>query len=85
MLRYLNLTVGVHGPIELTLSLFLSLQFKEMIHTTRKDMAEKLSGMQILDNSNPQKPVVRMANLCVVSSHTVSLPLLKESSLIHLL
>ncbi|KAF3334102.1 Phosphorylase isoform 1 [Carex littledalei] len=47
-------------------------RFKEMIHTTRKDMAEKLSSMQILDNSNPQKPVVRMANLCVVSSHTVN-------------
>lgn len=27
--------------------------------------------MRILDD-NPQKPVVRMANLCVVSSHAVS-------------
>lgn len=42
-------------------------------------MVEKLPGMQILDNSNPQKPVVRMANLCVVSSHTVNMKLLKKN------
>ncbi|KAJ3703377.1 hypothetical protein LUZ61_007082 [Rhynchospora tenuis] len=47
-------------------------RFKEMVHATKTDMAGKLPGMQILDNSNPQKPVVRMANLCVVSSHTVN-------------
>lgn len=35
-------------------------------------MEGKIDSMRILDNSNPQKPVVRMANLCVVSAHTVS-------------
>lgn len=34
-------------------------------------MENKLSSMRILDYSNTEKPVVRMANLCVVSSHTV--------------
>lgn len=42
-----------------------------MISKTRLDLEGELSTMRILDN-NPQKPVVRMANLCVVSAHTVS-------------
>lgn len=47
------------------------LQFIAMISATRLELESKLPTMRILDN-NPQKPVVRMANLCVVSSHTVS-------------
>ncbi|XP_039132132.1 alpha-glucan phosphorylase, H isozyme [Dioscorea cayenensis subsp. rotundata] len=47
-------------------------RFMALIHSTRTDMEDKLSNMRILDNSNPQKPVIRMANLCVVSSHTVN-------------
>lgn len=47
------------------------LQFTAMINTTRLDLESELSTMSILDD-NPQKPVVRMANLCVVSSHAVS-------------
>ena len=47
------------------------LQFTAMINTTRLDLESELSSMRILDD-NPQKPVVRMANLCVVSSHAVS-------------
>jgi hypothetical protein len=35
-------------------------------------MEGKIDSMKVLDSSNPQKPVVRMANLCVVSSHTVN-------------
>lgn len=50
----------------------IGLQFKEMVISTRKEMEGKIDSMRILDNSNPQKPVVRMANLCVVSAHTVS-------------
>nr|AOQ26245.1 PHS2 [Actinidia deliciosa] len=46
-------------------------RFIAMIHTTQPELASKLSSMCILDD-NPQKPVVRMANLCVVSSHTVN-------------
>ncbi|KAK9279500.1 hypothetical protein L1049_013179 [Liquidambar formosana] len=46
-------------------------RFITMIRSTRIDLESKLSTMCILDN-NPQKPVVRMANLCVVSSHTVN-------------
>lgn len=42
-----------------------------MICSSRKDMEGKLPKIRILDDSNPQKPVVRMANLCVASSHTV--------------
>ncbi|CAK7331332.1 unnamed protein product [Dovyalis caffra] len=46
-------------------------RFITMIRTTRIDLQSKLPSMCILDN-NPQKPVVRMANLCVVSSHAVN-------------
>lgn len=41
-----------------------------MIQKTQSDLESKLPSMRILDD-NPQKPVVRMANLCVVSAHTV--------------
>ncbi|KAG8054731.1 hypothetical protein GUJ93_ZPchr0001g29901 [Zizania palustris] len=47
-------------------------RFKEMVISTRKEMEGKLDSLRILDDSNPQKPVVRMANLCVVSAHTVN-------------
>lgn len=47
-------------------------RFMAMVRSTRADLECRLSSMCILDNSNPQKPVVRMANLCVVSSHTVN-------------
>ncbi|KAB5540884.1 hypothetical protein DKX38_013858 [Salix brachista] len=46
-------------------------RFITMIRTTRTDLESKLPSICILDN-NPQKPVVRMANLCVVSSHKVN-------------
>ncbi|GMH07382.1 hypothetical protein Nepgr_009222 [Nepenthes gracilis] len=46
-------------------------RFVAMIHSTRTDLESRLQTMRILDN-NRQKPVVRMANLCVVSSHTVN-------------
>ncbi|ERN09672.1 alpha-glucan phosphorylase, H isozyme [Amborella trichopoda] len=47
-------------------------RFLGMVHSTRPDLASKIQSMRVLDSSNPQKPVVRMANLCVVSSHTVN-------------
>ncbi|KAJ9146757.1 hypothetical protein P3X46_028987 [Hevea brasiliensis] len=46
-------------------------RFIALIRSSRTDLESKLPSMCILDN-NPQKPVVRMANLCVVSSHTVN-------------
>lgn len=46
-------------------------RFILMIHSTHSGLESKISSMQILDK-NPQKPVVRMANLCVVSSHVVN-------------
>ncbi|XWS71612.1 hypothetical protein CRYUN_Cryun03dG0152800 [Craigia yunnanensis] len=46
-------------------------RFLAMINATRPDLEHKLPSMCILDH-NPQKPVVRMANLCVVSAHTVN-------------
>mgnify|MGYP003703324549 CR=1 FL=1 len=49
------------------------LQFIAMIRSTKPELESKLSSMRVMDN-NPQKPVVRMANLCVVSSHTVWAP-----------
>lgn len=46
-------------------------RFIATVRSTRPDLESKISSIQILDH-NPQKPVVRMANLCVVSSHTVN-------------
>ncbi|GLT37642.1 hypothetical protein SLA2020_119460 [Shorea laevis] len=46
-------------------------RFIAMIRASHPELENKLAAMQIMDN-NPQKPVVRMANLCVVSSHTVN-------------
>ncbi|THF99820.1 hypothetical protein TEA_002328 [Camellia sinensis var. sinensis] len=46
-------------------------RFIAMIRSTKPELESKLSSMRVMDN-NPQKPVVRMANLCVVSSHTVN-------------
>lgn len=46
-------------------------RFIEMVKATWFDLESKLSSMCILDN-NPEKPVVRMANLCVVSAHSVN-------------
>ncbi|KAI3860605.1 hypothetical protein MKW98_017240 [Papaver atlanticum] len=43
-------------------------RFMAMVPSTRSDLESKLSSLRILDN-NPQKPVVRMANMCVVSAH----------------
>uniref|UniRef100_A0A1D1ZIG7 Alpha-1,4 glucan phosphorylase n=1 Tax=Anthurium amnicola TaxID=1678845 RepID=A0A1D1ZIG7_9ARAE len=47
-------------------------RFMIMIRSTRSEMEDKLPSMRILDHSNPEKPIIRMANLCVVSSHTVN-------------
>ncbi|KAG6383807.1 hypothetical protein SASPL_156433 [Salvia splendens] len=46
-------------------------RFIKMIQSTKPELEGKISDLLILDN-NPQKPVVRMANLCVVSAHTVN-------------
>ncbi|KAG2670021.1 hypothetical protein I3760_14G064400 [Carya illinoinensis] len=46
-------------------------RFIAMIRKTRTDLESRLSSICIVDD-NPQKPVVRMANLCVVSAHTVN-------------
>lgn len=46
-------------------------RFTAMVHSTQPDLENKLSSICVLDN-NPRKPVVRMANLCVVSAHTVN-------------
>ncbi|CAL5339064.1 unnamed protein product [Camellia sinensis] len=46
-------------------------RFIAMIRSTKPELESKLSSMRIMYN-NPPKPVVRMANLCVVSSHTVN-------------
>ena len=41
-----------------------------MIHAAQNNLEHKIDSLRILDN-NPQKPVVRMANLCVLSAHSV--------------
>ncbi|GAB2234987.1 hypothetical protein Droror1_Dr00004263 [Drosera rotundifolia] len=46
-------------------------RFVALVRSTRSDLESKIGAIRVLDN-NPQKPVVRMANLCVVSSHTVN-------------
>ncbi|KAL2636357.1 hypothetical protein R1flu_007836 [Riccia fluitans] len=46
-------------------------QFQAFVTRTRPDLESKIESMRVLDN-NPQKPVVRMAHLCVLSSHKVN-------------
>lgn len=46
-------------------------RFISMVHSTRSDLESKIPSMRILDD-NPKKSAVRMANLCVVSAHTVN-------------
>ncbi|KAL8516329.1 hypothetical protein ACS0TY_014841 [Phlomoides rotata] len=46
-------------------------RFIKLIESTRPDLEGKIADLRILDN-NPKKAVVRMANLCVVSAHTVN-------------
>ncbi|CAH9094228.1 unnamed protein product [Cuscuta europaea] len=46
-------------------------RFIAMVQSKCPYLESKISGMRILDH-NPEKPVVRMANLCVISSHTVN-------------
>ncbi|VFQ98226.1 unnamed protein product [Cuscuta campestris] len=46
-------------------------RFIAMVQAENPSLVSKISGMRILDQ-NPEKPVVRMANLCVISSHTVN-------------
>lgn len=46
-------------------------RFIKMIQSTKPNLEAKIPDLCVLDN-NPQKPVVRMANLCVVSAHTVN-------------
>ncbi|CAH9075136.1 unnamed protein product [Cuscuta epithymum] len=46
-------------------------RFIAMVQSKSPYLESKISGMRILDH-NPEKPVVRMANLCVISSHTVN-------------
>ncbi|OMO81769.1 Glycosyl transferase, family 35, partial [Corchorus capsularis] len=48
-------------------------RFLALINATCPDLGHKLPSKSTLDH-NPQKPVVTMANLCVVSAHTVSKP-----------
>ncbi|KAF5936481.1 hypothetical protein HYC85_027610 [Camellia sinensis] len=54
-------------------------RFIAMICSIKPKLENKLSSMRVMDN-NPQKPVVQMSNLCVVSSHTtMSLYVLRSS------
>lgn len=70
--QYLILGVVIINYIILNL-----MQFIAMIQSTRPELESKISAMRILDH-NPQKPVVRMANLCVVSAHTVKCPFFRS-------
>lgn len=47
-------------------------QFQALLHLKRPDLERKLADLRVIDYSNPQKVLVRMAHLCVVSSHTVN-------------
>ena len=58
--------------MELEIIVEINKQFLEMICSSQPNMQNRLNNMCIIDYSNPHKPVVRMANLCVVSSHTVN-------------
>ncbi|KAI5071704.1 hypothetical protein GOP47_0013955 [Adiantum capillus-veneris] len=47
-------------------------QFQALLHSKRPDLESRISDLQIIDGSNPEKVVIPMAHLCVISSHTVN-------------
>eukprot|EP00850_Spirogloea_muscicola_P001934 SM000007S20894 [mRNA] locus=s7:706800:711876:- [translate_table: standard] len=47
-------------------------QFLDMVRSKRPDLEDQLKDLQILDSSNAEKPIARMANLCVVAAHAVN-------------
>ncbi|XP_024541571.1 alpha-glucan phosphorylase, H isozyme-like [Selaginella moellendorffii] len=47
-------------------------RFQVLVARTRPELESKLEALQVLDNSNPEKKLVRMAHLCVVSAHSVN-------------
>ena len=62
----------MHKLMELEIIVEINKRFLEMICSSQPNMDNRLNNMCIIDDSNPHKPVVRMENLCVVSSHTVN-------------
>lgn len=59
-------------PRHMEIIVEINKRFLEMIRSSQPNMESRLNNMCIIDDSNPHKSVVRMANLCVVSSHTVN-------------
>lgn len=59
-------------PRHMEIIVEINKRFLEMIRSSQPNMVSRLNNMRIIDDSNPLKPAVRMANLCVVSSHTVN-------------
>lgn len=47
-------------------------QFGALLHSKRPDLERKLADLRVIDYSNPNKILIRMAHLCVVSSHSVN-------------
>lgn len=47
-------------------------QFHALLHAKRPDLERKVGELRVIDHSNPQKVLVRMAHMCVISSHTVN-------------
>jgi hypothetical protein len=50
----------------------LCLQFQALLRSERPDLEHKLADLRIVDARNPNKVLVHMAHLCVISSHAVS-------------
>ena len=79
---YLTVNTCVEKLMELEIIVEINKWFLEMICSSQPNMENRLNNMCIIDDSNPHKPAVRMANLCVVSSHTVSILLLNQAIMI---
>lgn len=47
-------------------------QFQALLHTKRPDLESNIANLRVIDSSKPEKVVIRMAHLCVVSSHKVN-------------
>lgn len=47
-------------------------QFQALLHSKRPDLERKFADLRVIDHSNSQRIVIRMAHLCVISAHTVN-------------
>ena len=68
-------SISMRSKVDTSIVTFLFLQFQALLRSKKPDLEHKLADLRIIDSRNPDKVLVHMAHLCVVSAHAVSLML----------